>query len=658
MRKVFTHIKKIIPRISETELVALRSGTTSIDREIFQGKVNIPVNNHPSFNDEEQHFYNKADTLLSKYRSNPTYDYLNPNSNIIKDIAKQKFFSFIIDKEYGGSKLSVNAQSKILTKLASHNPSLSVVVMVPNSLGPGELLTHYGTEKQKNKYLPKLSNGDAIPCFGLTGPNNGSDAAGTIDKGVLKLVNGKKIIDLELNKRYITLAPVSNLAGIAFKLEDPDNLLQNGKEGITVALLELPYHNLTNDTCHNPLDAGFPNGTLKGKIQIDLEHIIGGEEQAGNGWKMLMECLAAGRAVSLPASAMGASKTTTYGIINYSKVRKQFGIPLIKMEGVREKLEEMIFYNLGIQSGISMTNLLLDKGEKPAVISAIMKYYCTENARTVLNHGMDIYAGSGICDGPNNFIKKFYQSAPVGITVEGSNTLTKNLIIFGQGLNKSHPYIYPILNNILDDDYQNFKKNFKNILGHSLSLFIKSVFKNRNYNSPIDNLDSLTIKFANLSNFVALLGSQIKSNQMLSGHMADIISNIYIAHSFIWYSKQNNIPQNIRDHFLTKINYETQELINKVVDNYPNNNFLLKISCKNKLNNNSFTDINNFVDNVCNNEDMINLIKEDVFVYPNDIIDNLDKVQYLPEDKQKILYDEIVSVGEYKDGKLIISESN
>ena len=653
MRRVFSHIKKIIPKISETELVALRSGTTSLDREIFQGNVNIPNYNHDKLNETENHFYIKANNLLNKYRSNPAYDHKNPSPEIVKDIASQKFFSFIIDEKYGGNKLSVNAQSRILTKLASHNPSLGVVVMVPNSLGPGELLTHYGTENQKNKYLPELSNGNSIPCFGLTGPNNGSDAAGAIDRGILKSINGKKIIEIDLNKRYITLAPVSNLAGIAFKLEDPDNLLENGREGITVALLELPYKNLKNETCHNPLDAGFPNGTLKGKIQIELDNIIGGEEQAGNGWKMLMECLAAGRAVSLPASAMGASKATTYGIINYSKVRKQFGIPLIKMEGVREKLEEMIFYNLAIQSGISMTNLLLDKGEKPAVISAIMKYYCTENARTVLNHGMDIYAGSGICDGPNNFIKKFYQSAPVGITVEGSNTLTKNLIIFGQGLNKSHPYIYPILNNILEDDFQGFKQNFKNIVKHSVSLYRKSLFNNRKFNSPLDNLDSLTIKFANLSNFVALLGSKIKSNQMLSGHMADIISNIYIAHSFVWYSTQNNIPDNIRDHFLIKINYETQELINKVVDNYPNNKFLLNISCKNNLKNNSFTDINNFVDNVCNDNAMINLIKEDVYIHPSDIIDNLQRVQSLSGESQDKLYDNIVSVGEYKEGQLI-----
>ena len=655
MQRTFNLIKKIIPKISETELIALRSGTTSIDREIFQGKVNIPKNNHNNFTDVEESFYQKTNTILDKYGNKSAFNHLNQSHDIVNDIAKNKFFSFIIDEKYGGNRLSVNAQSRILSKFASKNPSLGVVVMVPNSLGPGELLTHYGTEAQKNLYLPKLSNGDSIPCFGLTGPNNGSDAAGSIDVGTLKMKNGKKVIEINLNKRYITLAPVSNLAGIAFRLNDPDNLLEQGREGITVALLELPYDGLSNNTCHNPLDAGFPNGTLKGNIEIDLDKIIGGEREAGNGWKMLMECLAAGRAVSLPASAMGASNTVTYGVINYSKVRKQFGIPLIKMEGVREKLSEMIFYNLACQSGISMTNLLLDQGEKPAVISAIMKYYCTENTRHVLNHGMDIYAGSGICDGPNNFIKDFYKSAPVGITVEGSNTLTKNLIIFGQGLNKSHPYIYPILNDILTDNYQSFKKNFKNIVGHSTKLLGQSLFTNiKNSSNQVKNLESLTIKFANLSNFVALLGSKIKSNQMLSGHMADILSNIYIGNSIIWYCHHNNIPSSVRDFCLKRINYETQELVNNVVDNYPNNNLLLKLSCKTTLNKNNFKDINKFVDDVCLSPHIINLIKQDVYIKNNDILDNLEKVQYLENDQYQKLYDNVVSVGEYnKDGKLV-----
>ena len=649
MLRTFNFIKKIIPKISNTELTALRSGTTSIDREIFCGKVNLPNSNHSSLNTIEKQFYDKSTNILNKYGDTPAFNHLNQNSDIVKDVAKQKFFSFIIDEKYGGNKLSVNAQSKILTYLASKNPSLGVVVMVPNSLGPGELLTHYGTEEQKDRYLPKLSNGECIPCFGLTGPNNGSDAAGAIDVGTLKKRNGKIVIDISLNKRYITLAPVSNLAGIAFKLEDPDNLLKEGQEGITVALLDLPYDGLSNEKCHNPLDAGFPNGTLKGNIEISLNQIIGGEKEAGNGWKMLMECLAAGRAVSLPASALAAAKVSTYGIINYSKVRKQFGIPLIKMEGVREKLADMIFYNLAIQSGINMTNLLLDQGEKPAVISAIMKYYSTENTRHILNNAMDIYAGSGICDGPNNFIKKFYKSAPVGITVEGSNTLTKNLIIFGQGLNKSHPYIYPILNNILDDDFQGFKKNFRNIFSHSIKLFNKSFFTNlTNSSQSTKNLEKLTVKFANLSNFVALLGSKIKSNQMLSGHMADILCNLYIGHSIIWYSQNNNIPNSVRDFCLLRLNYETQNLINTVIDNYPNNSRIISLSCRNSMPKYSFNDINNFVDNSVNSKVLMNLIKDDIHIEDGDILDNMENIQ-LEQNLEKYdkIYQNIVSVGEY-----------
>ena len=652
MKSVFKSIKSIIPKISNTELIALRSGTTSLDREIFKGKVILPNKNHNKLSNIENDFYNKkSDVMLKKYGDKIAFDVNNPNSNIVKDFSKNKFFSFIIDEKYGGNKLSVNAQSKILTKLASKNPSLGVVTMVPNSLGPGELLSEYGTDAQKNKYLKKLANGDYIPCFGLTGPNNGSDAAGAIDKGVLKSDGKNRYIDISLNKRYITLAPVSNLAGIAFKLEDPDNLLENGTEGITVALLELPYDGLTNNTCHNPLNAGFPNGTLKGNIRINIDNVIGGEEQIGNGWKMLMECLAAGRAVSLPASAMAAANVSTFGVLNYSKHRKQFGIPLIKMEGVREKLSNMLFHTLAIQSGISLTNLLLDQGERPAVISAIMKYYATENARHVLNDAMDIYAGSGICLGENNFLEKYYKSAPVGITVEGSNTLTRSLIIFGQGLNKSHPFIYPILNDILSDDVNSFSKNFRNIIGHSMSMLSKSVVSNvYNSNDQSRQLDKLTQKFANLSNFVALLGSRIKANQMLSGKMADILSDIYIGHSMIWFCKNNNISNDVLNYCLRRINHQIQTNINCVVENYPNNlDKILKVSCVKNPSNISFDEINKFVDNAAYDNNLIDVIKKDIYLEEGDILSNLDILNTIKDEKKyNEIYNKVISVAEYE----------
>ena len=329
--------------------------------------------------------------------------------------------------------------------------------MVPNSLGPSELLLNYGTKQQQDEYLPKLANGEKIPCFGLTGPNNGSDATGSIDEGVvLKDRDGNLKIKININKRYITLAPVANLIGLAFNLKDPHNLLKNKKRGITVALLERGHPGLRQESYHNPLDVGFPNGTLKGEVLIDLEQVIGGEEMVGEGWKMLMECLAAGRGICLPATANASSKISTVSMYLYSKHRKQFNIPLIQMEGIQNKLANMLTNTWAIQASIFVTNQLLDRGEKPSVLSAIMKEQTTERGREVIKEAMDIYAGSGLCKGENNMLEKFYKNAPIGITVEGSNVLTKNLIIFGQGLNKSHPHISPILNAIDEDNIDDF----------------------------------------------------------------------------------------------------------------------------------------------------------------------------------------------------------
>ena len=451
---LFTAIKNKIPKLSSTELIALRSGNTSLDRTILQGKINYPK----PFLYKDKIKPSRLDNILEKYDNSVIYP--NDNENYwLKYFAKNKFLSFLIDETYGGIKLSVNELSKVLTKITSVDPGLGILTMVPNSLGPAELLTHYGTEKQKNYYLPKLATGEFIPCFGLTGPNNGSDATGSIDEGEVVEIDGEIKIKLKINKRYITLAPVSNLMGIAFDLKDPNNYLD--KSGITVALVERKHNGLIQNTYHNPLNVGFPNGTIKGEFYIDLDNIIGGENNIGNGWKMLMECLSAGRGICLPATANASSKVCTYGIYNYIKVRDQFRMPLNNMEAIREKFNKMVLNTWLIQASVAMTNDILDSGKSPSVISAIMKQQCTERGRIVINEGIDIHAGAGICVGYNNFIEKFYRSAPIGITVEGSNTLTRSLIIFGQGLNKSHPYIFPILDSILQNNFNDFKKILK-----------------------------------------------------------------------------------------------------------------------------------------------------------------------------------------------------
>jgi acyl-CoA dehydrogenase len=301
----------------------------------------------------------KIEDLLEKTGRNNIY----PNEKIkeiMSHLGKNGFLSMIIDKNYGGNRLPIETQSYILSKISSYNPSLGVVTMVPNSLGPAELIQHYGTEEQKDYFLPRLANGSLIPCFGLTGPNNGSDAVGSIDEGIVEIVDGKPKIKVNLNKRYITLAPISNLIGVAFRIKDPNRLLENKKEGITLALLENTKAGLLQNTYHNPNNAGFPNGTIKGTIYIDLKEVIGGPDKIGEGWKMLMECLAVGRGVSLPATANGSSKFITQSILNYINIRNQFNMNIGNMEAVREKFVDMLLNTWIIHTSVKFTNHILD----------------------------------------------------------------------------------------------------------------------------------------------------------------------------------------------------------------------------------------------------------------------------------------------------------
>jgi acyl-CoA dehydrogenase len=641
----FNSVKRIIPKISETELIALRSGGVSVDRDIFSGK--IYYNKLEKVNKfGEDKMISETRNILRKYGECNVYP--SPHiKDIMSELGNKGFLGMIIDKRYNGNRLPISVQSKILTMMASYNPSLAVVTMVPNSLGPGELLQHYGTEFQKDKYLPLLANGALIPCFGLTGPNNGSDATGNIDIGILKEINGKRVIEIELNKRYITLAPIADIIGIAFNLKDPNNLLKSGKTGITLALIERGHPGLRQETYHNPNNAGFPNGTLKGKIYVNLDQIIGEEQMAGNGWVMLMECLAVGRGVSLPASANGTSKAITYGMLHYIQHREQFRMPIGNMEGVREKFLEMFYNTWIIQSSVNFTSHILDSGAVPSVLTAIMKQQTTERARRVLLNGMDIYAGSAICIGRNNFFTKFYNSSPIGITVEGSNVLTRSLIIFGQGLNKSHPYIFNIFDSIQTNNLEKFKKEFKSMMYFSVKLYISSLLSN-NKNKRLDNI---VIKYANLANFVALLGGKIKSEQMISGNMADILSNIYLAESLIWY--HNNIaekcPTIIRDYCIDRLCTEAEEKINIVINNYPNSYIrtLLKPTVCN-ITYSNFKEENIVFQKIISDTNISDLLKENIF-YENTAIEDLEKLTKLKNkdiSKYNELYKNVITVGE------------
>jgi acyl-CoA dehydrogenase len=574
----------------------------------------------------------------------------------MNDLGSMGFLGMIIDNKYDGNRLKISSQSKILTMMASYNPSLGVVTMVPNSLGPAELLQHYGTEEQKNYFLPKLANGTFIPCFGLTGPNNGSDAVGKIDEGTVELVDGNPKIKITLNKRYITLAPISNLIGIAFKLKDPNNLLKYKKEGITVALIESSQDGLIQNTYHNPNNAGFPNGTIKGTIFIEPDKVIGGENNIGEGWKMLMECLAVGRGVSLPATANGSSKYITLSIMNYINIRNQFNMPIGNMEAVREKFIDMFINTWIIHTSVQFTNNILDSGSTPSVITAIMKQQATERARNILNHGMDIYSGSGICIGDNNFFTKFYNSSPVGITVEGSNTLTRGLIIFGQGLNKSHPYIFPIFQSIQDNNQDMFNDNFNLLIKEIMSNYLNLLNPlNLAHKNPQSQLDYLTLKFSILANFVALMGGKIKSKQMISGNMADLLSNIYLGYSLVWYHHHhlNNKDNELRDFCIDYLNNEIEYKMNLIIDNYPIN--LLKpmlIPLKNRIKYSNLENKNKIYSMINNDVNLQNILKEDIY-YENTVLEKMEKLRTINNENPEYnkLYQEIISVGEFNISK-------
>lgn len=575
-RYFFPRLRALLPRLSDTEKTALRSGGVSIDRDLFGGRLEterllsippVPIRS------EERELWNRVDPLIQDL-SKEVVLYPNPHiDRIVHRVGKDGFFGMGIHETYGGHRVSCSTQSKILTKLCSSNPSLGVLVMVPNSLGPAELLEKYGTQKQKETFLPALASGDLLPCFGLTGPHNGSDATGDIDCGtVVRGENGLPVISVTLNKRYITLAPIATLVGIAFRVEDPDLLLskEGGKEGITLALLPRDHPGLRQESRHDPNGAGFPNGTLRGTITLSLDQVIGGPQKIGCGWEMIMDCLSVGRGISLPASANAGNKVATACILEYIRHRRQFRRPIGDMEAIQEKWVRMLFHTWVTEAGIRLTNAILDSGGRPSVLTALIKQQSTERARIVLQEAMDIYAGSAICRGPNNPFSSLYQSAPIGITVEGSNTLIRGLLLFGQGLNKSHPYLGDLVDRLQAYD--------EVAVGHLLGKLLWLVLHNYAYSlghgdrsDPKSRLQVLTMKFSTLSHFVAIYGGTIKSRQILSGDMSDILCSLYLAHAVVWYHHHffdRGQFAFMEDYCLHLLCRDAEQKVNRVIDNY------------------------------------------------------------------------------------------
>jgi len=585
----FRIIKRILPKISATEKAALNSGSVSIDGDIFSGYLDINklVKKYDAkLKDHENAFLNKETNELCEMIDN---DKIEKNQDLSIDvwdyIKNNKFMGLVIPKKYEGLEFSPHAHSLIVEKIASRNITCAVSVMVPNSLGPGELLHQYGTDEQKKYFLPKLASGTYVPCFGLTTENSGSDAASMLDRGIVVVENGILGMRVTFSKRYITLAPVASVIGLAFKLLDPNKLLTTGKEGITVAILEKDkFSDIEIGNRHNPLNIGFMNGTIRGiDIFIPMECVIGGEEKCGFGWNMLMESLGEGRGISLPAMSLATAKLCSFGVGGYARIRKQFNISIAEMEGVKEKLAVIAGINYKLLAAQHLFNAILINKEKPPVLSAIMKYKFTEYGRITVNNGMDILGGAGICKGPMNFLASSYIATPVAITVEGSNTLTRSLIIFGQGLNRSHPHLLNIINNIETNDKEGFNNNFNKIVKHTLNNLVKSIYYGtylkfyRKNGVDIDkyyeiHLNRHVANFAFSANIALLMGGKIKTAEYISGRYADILADIYMSYACLWFYKKNKTTKDIDKLLEYSINDYSKNIeinMNKIFDNFP-----------------------------------------------------------------------------------------
>ena len=551
--QVMRILAPIMPSISETERAAIEAGTVGVEGELFSGKpdfTKLMSEPYPKLTKEEQDFIdgpvNRLCQSIDDWELWESRDIQPATWEIIK---KEKFLGMIIPKEYGGLGFSALAHSEVIMKLASRSIPACISVMVPNSLGPAELLAHYGTEDQKRRLLPRLASGDEIPCFALTEPQAGSDAGSITSSGVLfKGEDGKLYIRLNWNKRYITLAAISTLLGLAFKLRDPNNLLGKGEDvGITCALIPTNTPGVVVGRRHDPLGVPFYNCPTQGKdVVVPADFIVGGPESAGKGWRMLTECLAAGRGISLPAQSVGGSKMITRVISAYASIRKQFGTPIGKFEGIEEPIARIAGFNYLLEAMRLYTVGALDKGTKPSVVTAMVKYNATEISRKVINDGMDISGGSGISRGPKNLLAHLYIATPIGITVEGANILTRTLIVFGQGALRAHPYAFAEVDAIGKRDVAGFDRAFWGHVGHIVRnmcrAIVLSVTRGILAPSPVSGstaryyrkLSWSSATFAIMADIaMGSLGGSLKLKEKLTGRFADILSWMYIGTSVL-----------------------------------------------------------------------------------------------------------------------------
>jgi acyl-CoA dehydrogenase len=594
--------RRMLPSMSQTEKDALEAGTVWWDGELFTGGPDwekLLSAAAPKLSAEEQAFLDGPCEELCRMIDD--WDATHRRADLpphVWDYIKSKgFFAMIIPKKYGGLEFSAYAHSCVLVKLSSRSGLIASTVAVPNSLGPAELLLHYGTEEQRTHYLPRLARGDEVPCFALTGPRAGSDAASIPDTGIVckGIHEGREIIGVRLNfsKRYITLAPVATVIGLAFKLFDPDRLLNGDRSdyGITCALIPRHTAGVTIGRRHFPLNVPFQNGPIQGKdVFVPLDFIIGGPKMAGQGWRMLVEQLSVGRCISLPSSATGASKAAVFASGAYARVRRQFNVPVGQFEGVAEVLARMSGLTYIMDAARSVTAGAIDGGEKPSVPSAMLKYHLTEYGRVVANDAMDIHGGKGICLGPRNYLGRGYQLVPVAITVEGANLLTRSLIIFGQGAIRCHPFVLREMNAARDKDKRRGLKDFDAALFGHIGFTISNAARSlvmaltlaRFSRVPetgatkrfYQQINRFSASFAFAADVAMLtLGGYLKKKESLSARLGDVLSCMYLASMVLkHYENEGRHEEDLPlvEWACRSLLYKAQEQLHSFLRNFPN----------------------------------------------------------------------------------------
>jgi acyl-CoA dehydrogenase len=605
---IFKWYKRVLPPLSATEQEAIETGTVWWEGELFTGKPQwqkLLSNGTPQLSEKEQAFLDgpaeELCKMLDSWQINHVLADIPPP--VMTFIKQQKFLGMIIPEEYGGLGLSAVAQSEVLSKIVGATKVIANLIIVPNSLGPAELLLKYGTETQKQQYLAKLASGDEIPCFALTGPLAGSDATAIPDTGIVceGEWQGEKIIGMRLNfdKRYITLAPIATLIGLAFKLKDPDHLLGDTEDfGITCALIPRTTPGIEIGRRHYPVGDPFHNGPIRGKdVFVPLDFIIGGIEMAGKGWTMLVNCLSVGRCIMLPGLSNSIAKRTLAATSAYTRIRQQFNLPISQFEGIQKPLAHIAGLSYIINAARLQTAHAITLGEKPAVPASILKYHCTEMCRQILLHAFDIHGGKAIMKGPKNYLAPTYESFPVAITVEGANIMTRNLMIFGQGAIRCHPYTLKEVELAHKGDSESALSKFNDILFEHIGsiyhngarAFVMAITGSRFEPTPMDtplkryyqHINRLSAAFAFTADVaMVLLQASLKRREMLSARLGDLLSMLYLASLVL---KQYQDQGNPRED-LPVVEWALQYLLNRyqvamqeIIHNYPNRLVALKL---------------------------------------------------------------------------------